>query len=212
MEIQSTQLDLQVVADTFSPPHHRNESKVHVSELRDALLETLGKGQKKDEDELPQWVKNLGNFGIIWEKVLWDVAECEAIERGLTFRHQPAIVIEVDGIIGSLDGLLIKERYVNGSFNMVDTIPVAVWECKTRWKAQELPTENDKYMIQAKAYCWMVGVTQCWFPVLNLGGRPPDMTQWLHIVDFTAIELMENWKALLNMKPMVERRKYEHAR
>jgi len=199
MNIESVQLDLQNVADTFNPPAFRNESKIHVSDLRDALLETLGL-RKEEEDDLPQWVKNLGSFGLIWEKVLWEVAQCEAIERGLVFDHGDSfhgpLVLEVDSVVGSLDGIIH-----NGP-------PVAVWECKTRWKDVELPTENERYMIQAKAYCWMAGVTQCWFPVLNIGGRPPDMTQWLHIIDFTAMELMENWQSLLRMKPMVERKKY----
>jgi hypothetical protein len=206
MEIQSTQLDMENVAEAFNPSFPRNESKVHVSELRDALLETLGL-RKGDEDELPKWVKNLGSFGLIWEKVLWDVAQCEAIERDLHFSRGNSssgpIILETDGVIGSLDGIIYTEP---GPVS--ESRPVAVWECKTRWKAQELPTENDKYMIQAKAYCWMAGVTQCWFPVLNMGGRPPDMTQWLHIIDFSAQELMENWQSLLRMKPMVEKRKY----
>ena len=201
MNIESVQIDLQQVTDFFNPPSPRDESRVHVSELRDALLETLGL-RKDEEGELPQWVRNLGNFGLIWEKVLYDPTMNLARERGLWFTHETLenlpIVLTADGVLGSVDGLITTS---GGTL-------VAVWECKTRWKAAELPTENDRYMIQAKAYCWMAGVTQCWFPVLNIGGRPPDMTQWLHVIDFTPQELLENWQSLMKMKPMVVKRKY----
>lgn len=199
MEIQSIQLDLQEIAADFHPPTDRDESKVHVTDLRDALLETLG--LQKREEKLPQWVKNLGSFGTIWEKVIYSQIRSQVWSDAPPERHfQGALTLETDDVIGSLDGL-ITERYRGGK-------PLAVWENKTRWKAVELPTDNDKYMIQAKAYCWMAGCSQCWFSVLNISARPPNMVQWLHVIDFTAMELMENWQSLMHMKPMVERQKY----
>jgi hypothetical protein len=196
VDIQSTELDLQQVASLFDSPADRDESKVHVSELRDALLETLGI-QKPREEELPQWVRNLGSFGLIWEKVLETAIHHEASDRNLRFKRG-TFTYEVDGVLGSLDGLITNK----------EGKPVAVEENKTRWKAEELPTDNDKFMIQGKAYCWMAGVTTCWFPVLNIASRPPNLRQWLHIIEFTPMELAENWKSLMAMKPMVERRKF----
>ena len=203
MEIQSVELDLEEVAAAFDPPSDRDESKVHVSELRDALLETLGV-QKPPESETPQWVKNLGSFGLIWEKVLWESMYNEAVSQDLHFK-KGTIVLEQDGIIGSLDGLLYPRAQINRPDSQK---PTAVWENKTRWHHDEIPIDNEKYMIQAKAYCWMAGVRQCWFPVLNISSRPPNMRQWLHIIEFTAQELMDNWKSLLLMKPMMEKRKF----
>jgi hypothetical protein len=199
MDIHSCQLSLQEIAEGFNPSPPRDESKVHVSDLRDALLEILGR--QKREAEVPDWVKNLGSFGLIWEQVLVDTAREIARQRGLWFR-KGTLIYEVDGVVGSLDGLAIQPHILT---------PVAVWECKTRWKAEELPTDNEKYMIQAKAYCWMAGVSQCWFPMLNIATRPPNMIQWLHVVDFSAQELMENWQSLLKMKPMTEKRKLQES-
>lgn len=199
MKIQSTQLSMEEVAETFHPSDPRDESKIHISDLRDTLLETLGL-QRGKEKVIPQWVKNLGSFGLVWEKVVHGTIQEQAWNGGppgMTF--QGATIVEVDGIIGTLDGLILQEP--NGQ-------PAAVWENKTRWRAEELPTDNERYMIQAKAYCWMVGVTQCWFSVLNISARPPNMVQWLHIIDFTPQELMENWRSLLQMREIVERRKF----
>ena len=199
MKIQSTQLSMGEVAETFHPSDPRDESKIHISDLRDTLLETLGL-QRGKEKVIPQWVKNLGSFGLVWEKVVHGTIQEQAWNGGppgMTF--QGATIVEVDGIIGTLDGLILQEP--NGR-------PAAVWENKTRWRAEELPTDNERYMIQAKAYCWMVGVTQCWFSVLNISARPPNMVQWLHIIDFTPQELMENWRSLLQMREIVERRKF----
>lgn len=199
MKIQSIELDLAEVASDFDPPSERDETKIHMSECRDALLETLKiQSARNAEEELPQWVKNLGSFGLIWERVLQTTMIKKAHEQDLLFRPG-TISLEMDGIIGSLDGLL---------YPMKGKGPSAVWENKTRWHHDEIPIDNDKYMIQAKAYCWMAGVTQVWFPVLNIASRPPDMRQWLHIIEFSVQELMENWKSLLAVKPMAEKKKF----
>jgi len=100
---------------------------------------------------------------------------------------------EVDGIIGSLDGVLTSPAGVE-----------AVVECKSRHSSPGDPTENWRYMAQVQAYLYMSVCTVVWMPILYLPRRgAPNAELRLHIIEFEPRELVENWMMLRNL-----RRKY----
>lgn len=180
-EYTSETRSLPDLADFLDPPAYRNLSKPHVSDLIQKAMMT----NYSDRDERVEGIMALGR---IWEWVVRADVKMLCEEEGLTYLGP--FVLEKDGVIGSLDGAAFR----NG-------IPVAVIETKLRFS----PPFKDirdyrRYMLQDKAYCDMLQCSEAWMPVLHIGNRPPMADYRWYRLQFTQIELEENWRMLMNMR------------
>jgi len=99
--------------------------------------------------------------------------------------------IEVDGVIGSPDGV--------GPFED-DPTDIAVYENKATWKSSRtLPESNWLWMEQIKSYCYMLGLKKVVMPIVYLvgdwRGSGPVYREARFV--FTQGELEGNWLMVL---------------
>jgi len=185
--ISSTELSMSEAADLLDPPAERDESKAHVSHLVNEAVRIIGNGKAYD-GEPTQWGWNIMALGRIVESVVRPIVQREAESRG--WRFSPQVVCEVDGIVGSLDGLLVSDAGVE-----------AVVEVKSRHSSPSDPRDNWRYMAQVQAYCRMAFTQVAWMPILYLPRRgPPNAELHLHVIQFEVQELVENWEMLRNIR------------
>ena len=190
MELEHIEVNLNEAADLADPPEPRDNSKLHVSTLVNRAAKLTGNPWYEDKEPSPEgW--NIMALGRIWEWASRPTVEAKAREMGLEFH--PQVVKEVDGIVGSLDGVL--------SPSPAPAHTVAVVECKSRHSSPGDPRDNWRYMAQSMAYCYMSGCTTLWMPVLYLPRRgPPDSPFHLYQIEFQPHEIVENWVMLRNVR------------
>ena len=121
---------------------------------------------------------------------LWEVALSRAFGEKAAHRVGE---VELDGIVGSPDGVVYKNNK-----------PICVEEYKCTAYSPDRPiTEHWRWMMQAKAYCKMVGTTKCVFRVLHLSFVPVYKVWEL---TFTQGELDENWMSLVAQAKIMKAR------
>ena len=104
--------------------------------------------------------------------------------------YVPPHTRECEGVIGSLDGAAYD-----------GPVPVAVIETKLRFSSPFLDIRDyRRYMLQDKAYCYLLGCSEAWMPILHVQSRPPSAEYKWYRISFTQVELEENWNMLLNMR------------
>lgn len=149
----------------------------HVYDIIKSIMIDLGEKQYK---ESPQG-RIIMETGFLWERAL-ESAWGEHLGR------RPGEVI-VDGVIGSPDGIKIATDK-----NIVE-------EYKCTWKsANRMPDENLNWLIQTKAYCFMLECTTCHLHVLHLNGdyKPPRPMYKLWELEYSPQELIDNWSMMIN--------------
>lgn len=150
---------------------------LHVSQIIHHIMVTSGLAEANDFTE-----DDLGMFAIIgrlWEQMLADVMFRPP-------RYQRPGEIEVDGIYGSPDA--------------VDCEDGCLMEFKVTWKSSSRAIESFfKYMLQVKAYCYMLGLTRVRLYVFFVCGnwKPPipQVKGWE--IEFSPHELKDNWRMLV---------------
>lgn len=181
--------DLPRVSQLLCPPQPRDLTKWHVSDL---ISKILGDGERGETD----WGNNIMALGTIWEEVVMRRVVAEVtLDKGIVPLFD--VKRELDGIIGTLDGLLCLPDSIGGG--------MMPWECKVRFRPRHHPREYNRWMYQVKAYCHMVGSNKAWFTGLFVSNRPPnaDLAWWE--LEFSKEELEENWQMIVNMKEYLER-------
>jgi len=156
----------------------RSTDKPHVGEIIHRMLIDLGVEKRFDEPNPYQFEK-----GFVWERLL-SMALPNVAER-------PG-EIEQDGIICSPDGI--------GYSDWVQDTVVEEYKCTARSSSHN-PGNNVGWMMQIKAYCKAVGVTNVVMRILHLNGdyktdRNP--TPKTYLIQFTQGEIDTNWNAILN--------------
>jgi len=197
METETRSMDN--LADLLDPPGFRDPSKPHVTDLIYAA-DAIGSGKEIvpfDYDALPEYSRNIMSMGRIWEHLVGADVIREACLQGLVPIMKP--VMEVDGILGSVDGALYP----------VDRLTQAevVVEIKARFSPPkpDFPMGNTKYMRQCKAYCHMTGARKVWMPILYFNTRPPNAQYLIHRFEFTDLEVEENWQMILNIRDFLNK-------
>lgn len=154
---------------------------LHVSQIIRHILLTSGLEEKSDftEDDLDI----MAIVGRLWEQML-----ANALFKPP--RYQRPGEIEKDGIFGSPDA--------------VDCDGHRLMEFKVTWKSSSRAIESFfKYMVQVKAYCHMLGLTECDLYVFFVCGnhRPPIPTAGEGIkawrLEFSPHELKDCWRMLV---------------
>ena len=180
-------MNLNYVADLADPPDYRDESVVHVSDLVSRAAKLVGLPSYSSEPTEAQ--RNIMALGRLWEAMVRPTVKELAESEGLQFCPKEPRVM--NGVVGSLDGILIKKGEPASR-------TYAVVETKSRWTDSGDPRDNFRWMAQVKAYCWMSMCTRAWMPVLYLPRRgPPNAEFVLHKLEFLPHELAENWQMLI---------------
>ena len=172
-------------------PRSVGDRVVHVTEVLDKLDEVSGGGKKYSERGFD--LQMCGELGFCWEDAL------EGAYAGRYKWERPGEVWK-DGIVGSPDGLEPGVR---------------VHEIKLRWKSLrnfDLKSE-EKILMQAKSYCVMTGVRECWFHVgfvmASWGygelGEPKEIGPVRKVwkCEWGKVELWEHWKMMRRGRDMV---------
>jgi len=179
--------------DLIDPPQVRLPG-YHVTDLiRAAITISRGDTPKKSGPLVDD--TGMMSLGRMWEAVVRPYSRVHCERLGLEYQgpepDNDMLRRERDGILANLDGLALK----NGK-------SVAVIEAKLTTSAKNSnPTSYYNWMAQVKAYCYMEGVRQAWFPLCYLprSGAPMVVTKvWL--VSFEQHEVDENWQMLVNTK------------
>jgi len=179
-EFTSEARSLPDLADFLDPPPPRDLSKPHVSDL-------INKAMMEDSN-IDERVEGIMALGRIWEWVVRSDVKKKVKEAGLIYVTMGPM--ECDGVIGSLDGAAY-----NGP------VPVAVLETKLRFSSPFKDIRDyRRYMLQIKAYCHILKVTEVWMLILHVGNRPPMAEYWWYKLKFTEVEVEENWRMLINLK------------
>lgn len=190
-EFSSEARSLPELADFLDPPPHRDLSLPHVSDL--IRIAMMGK-----DDGIDDRVEGIMAMGRIWEWVVR--ADVRRMCHAEGFVHMSPFTLTVDGVIGSLDGGAYRVSADPGPMT-----PVAVLETKLRFSRPfDDIRDYRRYMLQDKAYCHLLGVTEVWMPILHIGNRPPMAEYWWYKLRFTKIEIEENWRLLMNIKKDME--------
>lgn len=191
LPISALQAHLQQTTPQLDSPFYgeRDRSRPHVTELINIAKPYDG----------PHF-EGLGDMGLLFELALRPFMATWAKEHSL-FYIPGSIQREKDGIIGSLDGLLLgKGIYITEGLPGVQfgaqSSEIRVADTKLKFSAtKELPFSNRAQM---KAYCYMVGATQAVLPVGRITSRPPAVSLDMVTLTFDEIELVQNWQMILH--------------
>jgi hypothetical protein len=164
---------------------------VHISAVVKFMASSLQKQGGWDEEPLG----TAAQLGRVWEVV---VAEALAQSTFCDGGYIRPGELECEGLIGSPDGI----RLIDG----------AVQEFKCTWKSSggDILAKSPWYKWQIMSYCYMVETQRATLFVLFLNGeyKPPQPVVRAWELEFSAIEIVENWAAIkANAKVMAKKGK-----
>ena len=186
MEAQLLELDLPILGTGNNP----RSPGLHLTDIIRDLMVVSGMDQGNQS-----WSRQpTMNTGFVWEEVLfskWEEILSPAFAKllGRACSWYNTGELQFDGIYMTPDGIDVAGT------------PWTLQEAKCTWKStKKPPTENWRYMVQAKAYCTALGIDRVMFHILYLmgdyKGSGPQYHPWL--ITFTPEELHENFEMLKN--------------
>jgi hypothetical protein len=188
--MEYTQLDKPFVPLGSGVP--RSEG-LHLTDVMKSLEQKLGLGYKEGGGFEDRYLTM--EMGFWWEDVL---------EFAFARRHavRPDEVI-CDGIAGSPDGIAPDTglRDSDGDIIVDPSYGLMLEEYKLTWKSAKTKIKDVwKYIIQTKAYCYMLGLDRVLFKACYVfgywNGKGP-LYREAYII-YTKEELESNWNMLLN--------------
>ena len=194
--LRNETIDLELLADLIAahgidapsvPPIPRDVSKFHVTNLIDSAKQiTKGVNEYHEYQGAPKGIMSLGR---IWESVADIYLQWWVGGRRGGFVSD--VVVEGDGIIASLDGVVFLPE-----------LGPMVQESKLRFTLnEEIPIRHQQ---QVKAYCHLARVTKVLFAILSLTSSPPVAHARLTMMEFDLQSIEENWEMILNTKKFLE--------
>jgi len=149
----------------------------------------LTQDREIDDNTLMQFEK-----GWLWE---------EALSRA--FGEKAAVrpdEIELDGIIGSPDGVIVVYDYNDEPIDVI----LEEYKCTALSCTNTSPADIWTWMMQVKGYCKMLKTNGCIFRVLHHMDIMwhPEKCYAVWEITFTQRELDENWEAILNHAKTME--------
>lgn len=181
--------DFQELNGDLQPKGKGRSSGMHVSGLvKAAYIEQFKKTPGPIEGEQP-FVRS--TMGFIWERALeFAFKEYMQAERKFVIKGR---TVELDGVIGSLDGINVKDGCVEEY--------KCTWRSMRKW-SDDPEAEFWMWLAQVKAYCHMTNHTRVRFFIFWVNGdysyktgRGPQVTTCE--MEFTKEELEDNWRMLL---------------
>ena len=171
-------------------PRSSRPGEVHCTDVIRYIEEKLRRGGRGGFEDMELTM----DIGFWWEEMLSRIY----MERNIPFPERPGEFV-CDGIVISPDGI---------GTDTVEPYPMALREYKATWQSsRKLPSDNWRYMTQAKSYCYVIGVNVVIYDIAylmgNYQGSGPQYRQAR--VEFTNQELYQNWEMLkLHAKEMME--------
>lgn len=161
---------------------------LHLSQIiRDMAIRSkiLQSPSTPDGNDIKNWVRMA--MGVAWEK--WVVTKHQDV------LHQPGEMC-VDGIYLTPDG------FTSTGSGLIN-------EFKVTWKSmnREKDLINEwLWMSQIQSYCYAYGVTRAMLHVYWVNGdyRNSGPKYKLYLLDFTKMEIFENWTAVLMHKKRIK--------
>jgi len=183
------QIDLEQVAGLCAvgvkrkPPTPRDFSKFHVTNLLEsARLISRGDVRYHEYEGHPKGIMSLGR---IWETSMDCYLIDYATQKGGVYI--PDVEQEQDGIIASLDGIMI-----------LPDLGVMVVETKLRFTLRD--EILLKHLQQVRAYCHLAGTDLVCYVSGHLTSAPPTAQALLRIFRLTKLSIKETWEGLVNTK------------
>ena len=174
-------------------PQLRDTKMWHVSSLLKAGKSII-KGKVEYSDSGPASMPSIAALGRIWETAMVCYMTDYA-KRELGGYFQPDVVLDEDGICGSLDGILLGAEMLGVEDGMV-------YECKLRFTLnQDIPLDHLR---QIRAYCHLAGVDTVCYVSGHLSSAPPLIQATMRWLRFTKESIEENWQGLVNTKKYLE--------
>jgi hypothetical protein len=189
--IHTESIDLEQVADLCAiglkrkPPTPRDLSKFHVTNLLEsAKLITKGQTRYHEYEGHPVGIMS---WGRIWESAVDCYLNHYATQHGGFYI--PDIEQECDGIIASLDGLIMLPDLSSG---------LMVAETKLRFSMNtEIPL---RHLQQVRAYCHLAQTVLVAYVSCHLSSTPPSAEATIQIVRLEQESIKETWDGLVQTK------------
>lgn len=192
MNISTSPVGLSQVADCLrGSPDQRDPSGYHVTDLYWSAQQIAKGKDKPDYSEM----EGLAQMGFIWEYAVrpWISLKFAYPDNIAVFSP----VFELDGVKASLDALIYRLS--------PDAPPnPLVIDAKLKFGKLKPVEDYPHWMWQLKAYCKMTQATEAALVVLNILERPPRCVASRHTIQFTQVEIEENWSSLINTKRHLE--------
>ena len=176
-----TQIDHDL--DRIIAPRSETRSKgLHVSDIYQKLYQSIDPNRYTEGEPNPYKLA----LGLAWEAHLEKVLEASGAHA-----YRPDELLSPEGIAYSPDLII-----VNGSDH--------VGEIKLTFMMDSKSLDDpkfDKWLTQAKAYCYHLGIPRARFYVLFVMGdykKHRDPIMRVFDIEFSPRELTENWRTLLN--------------
>ena len=189
-------VDLEQVADLCAigmerkPPTPRDSSKWHVTSLI-ASSHRIVKGSISytDDNVVPPNIRALGYLGRIWETAVdCYLSRYAVLHKGV---YVPDMEQEDDGILGSLDGIMILPE-----------LGLVMCETKLRFTIkEEIPLDHVQ---QIRAYCHLADTDLVCYVSGHVSTAPPAAHALLRVIRLTKQSIEETWGMLVNTKKYLE--------
>lgn len=184
---------LHAIAAASTGAEYVRSPGVHVTDLTKLVMLQIDP-EKYGKDYDPFDTQNWQQAGFVWEEVLTNLFAARRMHGGVqnyTYLGRTGEV-RLDGIVGSPDGF------------GADPDGMALVESKQTWMSRRgFDLDSAKFIawkFQILAYLKMVELTRCYLAVFWVNGTydryVPEFVEYR--VDFTPVEIEENWTMLLN--------------
>ena len=162
----------------FTTSEGRSEG-VHLSDIIKSIMVTLyGKDYDKEIDDL---TRLRFEQGFLWEVALSRAFGAKGATRPSEI-NQDGVAMSPDGI-GDYEGTPVVEEY----------------KCTTKSSNHDI-SDQIAWMMQVKGYCHAMGYETAIFRILFINGDYKDRNPHYRVyrLDFSRLELQENWDAIIN--------------
>lgn len=191
--ISTVPINLEGVADLCQlgikrkTPTPRDLSLPHVTNLLESA-KLIAKGTPKYH-EYEGEILGIMSLGRIWEVAIDCYLTKYAVDQGGVY--WPDMDMIVDGVIGSLDGVMLRMRNAILS-------EYVVCETKLRFTANgEIP---PSHLAQMRAYCHLASTDLAIYTSGHITARPPDARAIMSVIKFTQESIAETWQGIISTK------------
>ena len=169
-------------------------SGVHLTDCLDYLERKI---LRKPAQDFSEW-ESSAELGFAWEDLV--IRSLEA---------QGAVIVK--GVEVSSDGIAMSPDIIEigSGFQSLPAVPLAegdirVWDTKLKWASilNAPPEGNWRWQYQLKCYCRAIGASVAVIAPYYINGkwRPPAPIKAFQVWEFTARELDETWRSVVQAR------------
>lgn len=191
--ISTIPINLEEVADLCQlgikrkPPTPRDYSLPHVTNLLESA-KLIAKGTPKYYEFVGE-IKGIMSMGRIFEVAVDCYLTKYAVDLGGVY--WPDVDMTVDGVIGSLDGVMLRMRNKTLSEFVV---------CETKLRFTDNSEIPPYHLAQMRAYCRLANTDLAVYTSGHITTRPPDARVIMSVLKFTQESIYETWQGIISTK------------